>query len=54
VDSWSESNLRRGSIGFFSEKDARSRIASLHVRGHYDMLGRLCAFLMPSGISNNR
>jgi hypothetical protein len=54
VDSWSESRLRRGSIGFFSEKDARSRIASLHVRGHYDMLGRLCAFLMSPSISNYR
>jgi hypothetical protein len=46
VDSWSESRLRHGSIGFFSEKVAESRIASLHVRGRYDMLGRLCAFLM--------
>jgi general secretion pathway protein A len=54
VDSWSEPRLGRGSIGFFSEKDAGSRIASLHVRGHYDMLGRLCAFLMPSIISNYR
>ena len=54
VDSWSEPRLGRGSIGFFSEKDAASRIASLHVRGHYDMLGRLCAFLMPSSISNYR
>jgi general secretion pathway protein A len=54
VDSWSEPRLGRGGIGFFSEKDAGSRIASLHVRGHYDMLGRLCAFLMPSSISNYR
>ena len=48
VDSWSEPRLGRGGIGFFSEKDAEGRIASLHVRGQSDMLGRLCAFLMPS------
>jgi hypothetical protein len=54
VDSWSEPRLGHGSVGFFSENDAGSRIASLHVRGHYDMLGRLCAFLMPSSISNSR
>ena len=54
VDSWSDPRLGRGGIGFFSEKDAGGQIASLHVRGHYDMLGRLCAFLMPSSISNYR
>ena len=54
VDSWSEPRLGRGSIGFFSEADAGSRIAGVHVRGHYDMLGRLCALLMPASISNDR
>jgi general secretion pathway protein A len=54
VDSWSESRLGHGAIGFFSEKDAGSRIANLQLRGHYDMLGRLCAFVMPSAISNPR
>jgi hypothetical protein len=54
VDSWTEPRLGRGSIGFFSEADAGSRIASVHVRGHYDMLGRLCALLMPASISNYR
>jgi hypothetical protein len=54
VDSWSEPRLGRGSIGFFSEPDAGSRIASVHVRGHYDMLGRLCALLMPASISSYR
>jgi hypothetical protein len=54
VDSWSEPRLERGSIGFFSEKDAGSRIANLRVRGHYDMPGRLCAFLIPSSISKYR
>ena len=54
VDSWSEPRLEHGGIGFFSEQNSESSIASLHVRGHYDMLGRLCAFLMPPSISNNR
>jgi hypothetical protein len=54
VDSWSEPRLGHGGVGFFSEKGAESSIASLHVRGHSDMLGQLCAFLMPTSISNNR
>jgi hypothetical protein len=52
VDSWSEPRLGHGSIGFFSENDSGSRIGSLHIKGHSDMLGRLCAFLIPSSISN--
>ena len=54
VDSWSEPKLRHGGIGFFSEQDARSRVAGVQVRGQYDMLGRLCAFLAPSGITSYR
>ena len=49
VDSWSEPKLRHGGIGFFSEQDAGSRVTGVQVRGQYDMLGRLCAFLAPSG-----
>ncbi len=54
VDSWSEPKLRHGGIGFFSEQDAGSRVAGVQVRGQYDMLGRLCAFLAPSGIPSYR
>ncbi|MDP8988636.1 MAG: hypothetical protein M3N41_00965, partial [Acidobacteriota bacterium] len=54
VDSWSEPRLGHGAIGFFSEMNAGSRIASLQLRGHYDMLGRLCAFLIPFAISDSR
>ncbi len=54
VDSWSEPRLEQGGIGFFSEKDAGSRIASVQARGHYDMLGRLCASLLPSSVSSDR
>jgi hypothetical protein len=52
VDSWSEPKLRSGGIGFFSEPDAGSRIAGVHVWGQNDVLGRLCAFLAPSGVSS--
>ena len=48
VDSWSEPGLPRGGIGFFSDPEARSRVAALQVKEHYDMLGRLCAFLAPA------
>ncbi len=54
VDSWSEPRLGHGAIGFFSDKDAGSRIARLQLRGRYDLLGRICAFLIPSAISNDR
>ena len=52
VDSWSEPKLRQGGIGFFSEPDAGSRITAVQVKGQYDMLGRLCAFLAPSAVAS--
>ncbi len=54
VDSWSEPKLRKGGIGFFSDQDAGSRIAGLQVNGQDDVLGRLCAWLAPSGVSSYR
>ena len=52
VDSWSDHKLRLGGIGFFSEPEARSRVAGVQVRGQYDMLGRLCAFLAPPTVAS--
>ena len=54
VESWSEPKLRHGGIGFFSEPDAASRIAGLQVKGQDDMLGKLCAFLVPSDAASYR
>ncbi len=54
VDSWTESKLQKGGIGFFSEADAASRIAGLQVKGQDDLLGNLCAFLAPSGVAAYR
>jgi general secretion pathway protein A len=54
VDSWSEPKLPHGAIGFFSEQDAGSRVAAVQVKGQYDMLGRLCAFLAPSAVASYR
>ena len=54
VESWSEPKLRQGGIGFFSEPDAASRIAGLQVKGQDDMLGKLCAFLVPSDAASYR
>jgi hypothetical protein len=54
VDSWSEPKLPRGGVGFFSEQDAGSRIAGVQVKGQFDMLGRLCAFLAPAAVTSYR
>ena len=54
VDSWSESKLAQGGIGFFSDQDAASRVTAVQVKGQYDMLGRLCAFLAPSAVTSYR
>ena len=54
VDSWSEPKLVQGGIGFFSDQDAASRITAVQVKGQYDMLGRLCAFLAPSAVTSYR
>jgi hypothetical protein len=44
IDSWSDSRLRSGGIGFFSGKGERSRISWVNLRYQYDVLGRICAF----------
>ncbi|MGH9648468.1 MAG: hypothetical protein ACRD4E_16815, partial [Bryobacteraceae bacterium] len=54
VDSWSEPKLAQGGVGFFSDQDAASRVTAVQVKGQYDMLGRLCAFLAPSAVTSYR
>jgi hypothetical protein len=50
VDSWSEPQLARGGIGFFSPHGEESRLRWVQVTHQYDMLGRLCAYLAPYNI----
>ncbi len=50
VDTWSESRLTRGGVGFFSGKGELARIRWVGVWHQYDMLGRLCALLAPTGL----
>jgi len=54
VDSWSEPKLAQGGVGFFSDQDAASRVTAVQVKGQYDILGRLCAFLAPSAVTSYR
>jgi general secretion pathway protein A len=54
VDSWSERKLTQGGVGFFSDQDAASRITAVQVKRQYDMLGRLCAFLVPTAVASYR
>jgi hypothetical protein len=50
VDTWSESRLTAGGIGFFSQPGEESRLRWVQVTHQYDMLGRLCAYLAPYNI----
>jgi hypothetical protein len=52
ADSWTEPALTQGGVGFFSARGEHSRIRWLQLTHQYDMLGRLCAFLVPNNISN--
>lgn len=54
VDTWSESRLKRGGVGFFSARGEESRMRWLELTHQYDTLGRLCAYLAPYGISSNK
>jgi hypothetical protein len=47
IDSWSESRLSKGGIGFFSAKGERARLAWVGIWHQYDTLGRLCALIAP-------
>jgi len=47
IDSWSDADLLRGGIGFFSAAGEASRLRWVQVSHQYDMLGRLCAYLAP-------
>ena len=50
VDNWTDSQLKRGGIGFFASKGEESRLRWVQVTHQYDMLGRLCAYLAPYNI----
>ncbi len=50
VDTWSESRLTRGGVGFFAPRGEESRVRWVQLTHQYDMLGRLCAYLAPYNI----
>jgi hypothetical protein len=50
ADSWTEAQLVRGGIGFFSARGEESRVRWVQLTHQYDMLGRLCAYLAPYNI----
>ena len=49
VDSWSESRLPSGGVGFFTGKGEQARLRWVGVWHQYDALGRLCALLAVHG-----
>ena len=52
ADSWTETRLPRGGIGFFTASGEASRLRWVQITHQYDMLGRLCAFLAPYDTTN--
>jgi hypothetical protein len=54
VDSWTDSRLRAGGVGFVSGKGEAARVRWIRVSDHDDVIGRVCSFLsarysQPSG-----
>ena len=47
IDSWNEPRLKRGGVGFFTNRGEQSRIGWVQITHQYDMLGRLFAYLAP-------
>ncbi len=45
VDSWSDSRLPTGGVGFLCGKGEQSRIRWVEVTHQYDAIGRICSFL---------
>jgi len=52
VDFWTDGRLRRGGVGFFCQKGEVARLRWVEISHQYDMLGRLCAYLTPYGMSS--
>jgi len=52
ADSWTETRLPRGGVGFFTAGGEASRLRWLQITHQYDMLGRLCAYLAPYDTTN--
>ncbi len=52
ADSWTETRLPRGGVGFFTARGEESRVRWVQITHQYDMLGRLCAYLAPLDTTN--
>jgi hypothetical protein len=53
VDVFSDERIPRGGVGFFAQSGEEVRLRWVEVSHQYDILGRLCAFLVPYNVSNN-
>ena len=53
VDVFSDDRLPRGGVGFFSDTGEDGRLRWIEVSHQYDMLGRLCAYLVPYNVPNS-
>ncbi|MEP6960729.1 MAG: hypothetical protein ABI995_01530 [Acidobacteriota bacterium] len=53
IDAWTETRLKKGGVGFFTNNGEKSRVRWMSITHQYDMLGRLFAYLAPYDISNS-
>ncbi|MFN7918616.1 MAG: hypothetical protein U0Q16_00875 [Bryobacteraceae bacterium] len=53
ADSWTDSRLDRGGVGFFNNKGEQARVRWVGVWHQYDTLGRLCALLSSNSLLGN-
>jgi len=45
VDTWTDSSLAHGGVGFFSDSGEAAYIRSVQVAENNDLLGRFCSFI---------
>jgi hypothetical protein len=50
VDSWTDSRIETGGVGFFNAKGESSKISWMKVEYQYDILGRVCSWFADSPV----
>jgi hypothetical protein len=54
VDHWADPRHKSGGIGFFGTKGEASILRWISVTHHFDVLGRLCAFIAPYSLETSK
>jgi hypothetical protein len=54
ADHWTDERLKRGGVGLFATKGEASILRWISVTHHYDVLGRLCAYIAPYSLETSK